>query len=148
MSRPLLAAILALAALPAAAQTDPVPLPCERACMEDLAGRFLAALAARDASALPLAPGARYTENGQAMGFDNGLRQTASKAGAYRHVFADPASGQLGLFATMVENGRGMTLGTRVRLEHGLITEVELVTYRTGSGPAWYDAGYAQLEAM
>lgn len=140
-------AMLALFAVPAAAQ-EAVPVPCERACMEDLAGKFLNAMAARDASALPLAPNARYTENGQAMGFDNGLWQTASEVGAYRHVFADPASGQLGLFSTMDENGRGLTMGTRIRLENGLITEVELVTYRTGSGPAWNDAGYAQLEEM
>lgn len=148
MLRIMAAATLACVAVPAAAQAERVPIPCERACMEDLAGRFLAAMAARDASTLPLAEGARYTENGQAMGFDNGLWQTASKVGAYRHVFADPASGQLGLFATMDENGRGMTMGTRIRLEHGLISEVELVTYRTGSGPAWNDAGYAQLEEM
>jgi hypothetical protein len=141
------AAMLAVVAIPASAQTS-VPVPCERACMEDLAGKFLEALAARDARRLPLAEGARYTENGQAMGFDNGLWQTASKVGAYRHVFADPASGQLGLFATMDENGRGLTMGTRIRLDRGLITEVELVTYRTGSGPAWNDAGYAQLEEM
>ena len=147
MLRTIAAATLALLAIPAAAQ-QPVPIPCERACMEDLAGQFLAAMAARDASTLPLAPGARYTENGQAMGFDNGLWQTASKVGAYRHVFADPASGQLGLFSTMDENGRGLTFGTRIRLENGWISEVELVAYRTGSGPAWNDAGYAVLEEM
>ena len=164
MLRTVAAASLALLAVPAAAQTRPdVPLPCERACMEDLAGRVLSAMAARDASTLPLAPNARYTENGQAMGFDNGLWQTASKVGAYRHVFADPASGQLGLFSTMDENGRGLTMGVRIRLElagslnrspsqssidFAHITEVELVTYRTGSGPTWNDAGYAQLEEM
>ena len=164
MLRTVAAASLALLAVPAAAQTRPdVPLPCERACMEDLAGRILSAMAARDASTLPLAPNARYTENGQAMGFDNGLWQTASKVGAYRHVFADPASGQLGLFSTMDENGRGLTMGVRIRLElagslnrspsqsaidFAHITEVELVTYRTGSGPTWNDAGYAHLEEM
>lgn len=142
----LIAAALLLAA-PAAAQ-EPAPVPCERGCMEDLAGKVLAALAARDASTLPLAEGARYTENGQEMGFDNGLWQTASKVGAYRHVFADPASGQFGVFSTMNENGHGLTLGMRVRLHLGRISEVELVTYRVGAGPAWNDAGYASLEAM
>lgn len=135
-------------AMPAAAQADPAPIPCERACMEDMAGRFLEALAARDASRLPLAADARYTENGQAMGFDNGMWQTASKVGAYRHVFADPESGQFGVFSTMDENGHGLTLGARVKLHLGRISEVELVTYRTGAGPAWNDAGYAFLEDM
>jgi hypothetical protein len=141
------AAAALLLAMPAAA-AEPVKLPCERACMEGLAGRVLAALAAHDAKSLPLAKAARYTENGQEMGFDNGLWQTASKVGAYRHLFADPASGQFGVFATMDENGHGLVLGMRVKLELGLISEVELVTYRTGAGPAWNDAGYANLEKM
>ena len=148
MLRIMLAAGLALLAVPAAAQTRPVPAPCERTCMEDLAGKLLDAFAARDASRLPLAPDARYTEIGQAMGFDNGLWRTAGKAGAYRHVIADPASGQFGVFATLDEQGHGVTLGARVRLEQGLISEVEVVTYRVGAGPAWNDAGYAQLEEM
>ncbi|BBC72546.1 conserved hypothetical protein [Altererythrobacter sp. B11] len=137
-----------LVAVPAAAQPQPAPIPCERACMEQMAGQFLDALAARDSSRLPLAEDARYTENGQAMGFDNGMWQTASKVGAYRHVFADPESGQFGVFSTMDENGHGLTLGARVKLHLGQISEVELVTYRTGAGPAWNDAGYAYLEKL
>ncbi|HET7093118.1 MAG TPA: hypothetical protein VFI22_06565, partial [Thermomicrobiales bacterium] len=116
--------------------------------MEGLAGKVLAAFAAHDAKSLPLARNARYTENGQEMGFDNGLWQTMSKVGAYRHVFADPASGQFGVFATMDENGYGLVLGMRVKLQVGLISEIELITYRTGAGPAWNDAGYGNLEKM
>jgi hypothetical protein len=147
LKRLIAAAALLLLATPAIA-AEPVKLPCERACMEGLAGQVLAALAAHDAKSLPLAKNARYTENGQEMGFNNGLWQTTSKVGAYRHVFADPASGQFGVFATMDENGHGLVLGMRVRLELGLISEVELVTYRTGAGPAWNDAGYGNLEKM
>jgi hypothetical protein len=150
----LTAAAMAVAALfataPAMAQpaATAVSIPCERACMEGLAGKVLAALAAHDAKSLPLARNASYTENGQEMGFDNGLWQTMSKVGAYRHVFADPASGQFGVFATMDENGHGLVLGMRVRLDLGLISEIELITYRTGAGPAWNDAGYGNLEKM
>ena len=127
MLRPFFAMILALAAVPAAAQADPVPLPCERACMEALAGTLLEAFTAHDAERLPLAPDARYTELGQELGFDNGLWQTASKVGAYRHVIADPAGGQFGVFATLDEQGHGVTLGARVKLELGMITEDEAV---------------------
>ena len=147
----LAAAVLAFAALSAgtsaAAQTA-APIPCERACMEDMADKVLSALAARDASRLPVFGIAGVRCQGQAMGFDNGLWQTASKVGAYRHVIADPATGQFGFFSTMDENGRGLTAGVRVKLHLGHISEMELVTYRTGSGPAWNDAGYANLEKM
>jgi len=142
----LIAGAALLIAAPAAA--DAGKLPCTRRCMEALAAEVLAALAAHDAKSLLLARNARYTENGQEMGFDNGLWQTASKVGAYRHVFADPESGQFGTFATMDENGHGLVLGMRVKVELGLISEIELVTYRIGAGPAWNDAGYANLEKM
>lgn len=141
-------AALSVPAAAAAAQEHTYEVPCARACMEEVADQFVRAMAARDASQLPLADNARYTENGQAMGFDNGLWQTASQVGAYRHVIADPATGQLGFFATMQENGTGLAMGTRIKLHLGEISEVELVTYRVGTGPAWNDAGYDNLEQL
>jgi hypothetical protein len=122
--------------------------PCARSCMEGVVRDFLAAMAAHDAARLPLAPNARYTEQGQAMDFDDGMWRTMSDVGAYRHVFADPASGQIGLFATMKENGRPLVLGARLRLDGGRIAEAEVVAYRSGTGPAWNDAGVLALEKM
>jgi hypothetical protein len=148
LTRLIAAAALLLSASATPAAADAGRFPCIRTCMEKYADEVLTALAHHDARSLPLAKEARYTENGQEMGFDNGLWQTMSKVGAYRHVFADPESGQFGVFATMDENGHGLVLGMRAKLEEGLISEVELVTYRTGAGPAWNDAGYANLEKM
>ena len=145
-ARLIAAAAALLVAAPAAAAD--VPIPCERACMENVADEVLQAMAAHDAARLPLAKDARYSETGQQMGFHNGLWQTASKVGAYRHVFADPASGQIGVFATMKENGHGVVMGMRIKLVVGRIAEVEVVPYRVGAGPAWNDAGYANLEKM
>ncbi|MGE5722659.1 MAG: hypothetical protein ACM3YM_09375 [Sphingomonadales bacterium] len=123
-------------------------IPCGRGCLEELVESFLAAMAANDASRLPLAEAARYTELGQAMGFDDGLWRTASDVGAYRHVFADPASGQAGFFATLKENGRPLVMGGRLRLDIGRLAEAEVVVYRSGTGPAWNDAGVDALEEM
>jgi hypothetical protein len=74
------AAGLAFIGAPAAAQVPPVPVPCERACMEDLAGKLRDAFASRDASRLPLAANARYTEIGPDMGFDNGCGRPRAKS--------------------------------------------------------------------
>jgi hypothetical protein len=88
-----------------------------------------------------------------------------SGVGTYRHVFSDPASGQLGLFATMKENGRPLVMGARIKLEAGpsspaiagegdrvsgggVISEVETIVYRSGTGPAWNDAGVEALDKM
>lgn len=132
----------------AAPPKTPIAVPCARACMEDIASQVLNALAAKDAKRLPLAATARYTEMGQAMGFDDGLWRTASEVGAYRHVLADPATGQMGLFATMKENGNPVVLGMRIKVEVGRIAEVEAILYRSGSGPAWNDKGVKTLEDM
>lgn len=154
-----LGALLALAAS-ATAQTQapqsppppngvaPVALPCTRACMEEVADRFLTALAHRDPQSLPLAGTVRYTEMGQELALGDGLWGTASDVGGYRHVFADPASGQIGIFATMKENGKPFVMGARLKLELGRISEIEVVLYRSGSGPAWNDAGVVALDKM
>jgi hypothetical protein len=125
-----------------------VKIPCDRAGMEEIAESFLTALAANDASRLPLAAGARYTEQGQAIDFDDGMWRTISGVGTYRHVFADCSAGQIGLFATMRENGTPLVMGARLRLDIGRISEVETVVYRTGTGPAWNDAGVPALEKI
>lgn len=126
----------------------PVALPCERACMEDLVERFLRALATHDPQSLPLAGTVRYTEMGQELALGDGLWGTASDVGAYRHVFADPATGQIGFFATMKENGKPFVMGGRLKVEIGRITEMEVVLYRSGTGPAWNDAGVLALDQM
>ena len=126
--------------------TPAVSIPCSRACMEDVVARFLKALAARDPQSLPLAGTVRYTEMGQELELGDGLWGTASDVGGYRHIFADPATGQIGLFATMKENGRPFMMGARLRLELGRISEMEVVLYRSGSGPAWNDAGVLAMD--
>ena len=54
-------AVLALAAYMRAA-TGPIPLRCDRACLENVIDQYLAALAARDPQRLPLSADVRYTE--------------------------------------------------------------------------------------
>lgn len=137
----------AIRSLPANA-VPAVALPCARACMEDLADRFLKALAARNPQALPLAGSVRYTEMGQALTLGDGLWGTASDVGTYRHVFSDPQSGQIGMFATMKENGRPLVMGARLKVELGRISEMEVVLYRSGTGPAWNDNGVLELDKM
>ena len=158
-----LCALIPLATAPAMAQTampqpaspilnappnavPAVALPCTRACMERLADSFLKALAARNPQALPLAGTIRYTEMGQELALGDGLWGTASDVGNYRNVFADPQSGQIGLFATMKENGKPFVMGARLKLELGRITEIEVVLYRSGTGPAWNDNGVLELD--
>lgn len=106
---------------------------CDRACLEEMAGRYMEALAARNATLLPLAAGVRYTENGQELSLTDGLWGTASEVGKYRQVFADSRGDELGLYATLRENGYAVLLATRLKLAGGRITEIESILQRPTS---------------
>ena len=47
------------------ASTGPIPLNCNRACLEDVVNQYLAALVAHDPKRLPLSADVKYTENDQ-----------------------------------------------------------------------------------
>jgi hypothetical protein len=62
-----------------------------------LLGAYFDALAKGDPGSLPLAPGARYTENGQEIAFGTGVWATVTDVTADRAVqLADPRQGQQG----------------------------------------------------
>lgn len=117
-----------------AASTGPIPLDCARACLEGLIDQYLAALAARDPSRLPLSKDVTYTENSQIIDVGDGFWKTAEAVGNYRHVFADPEFGQVAVMATMREAGTTLLMSVRLRIELGRITEIESVYFRPGGG--------------
>jgi hypothetical protein len=108
-------------------------MTCDRDCLLDVADQYLAALAARDAARLPLAEGARYTENGQQLALTDGLWGTASEVGPYRQAFTDSRGNELGLFASMRENGHAILLAARLRVAGRRITEIEAIVQRPTS---------------
>ena len=129
----------ALAALlinftPARASTGPIPLNCDRACLENLVNQYLAAVVAHDPKRLPFSQDVRYTENDQPLEIGDGFWKTAEAIGNYRHYFADPAFGQVAFMGTMREAGAPLLLSLRLRVELGRITEIESVYYRQGGG--------------
>lgn len=146
------AAALALA-MPAAVATaapEPAlqgPVQCDRACLQQAVDQVLAAMTAHDASKLPLAPGVRYTENGQALALNDGFWNTASGRGKYSHYFLDPRTDQAGFMGVVKENGDDVIMGLRIALQGRLISEIEAVMGRQGLGAAGPN-GAKTLEAM
>jgi hypothetical protein len=145
------AAILALAApLAAAAAPEPAlqgPIQCDRACLQSTVDQVLAAMIAHNASSLPLAPGVRYTENGQALALNDGFWNTASARGKYSHYFLDPRTDQAGFMGVVKENGADVIVGMRIALQGKQISEIEAVMGRSGLGSAG-PSGSKTLEAM
>jgi len=114
--------------------TGPIPLNCDRACLEGLIDQYLAAVVAHDPSRLPLSEDVMYTENAQVIKVGDGFWKTATGVGNYRHVFADPEAGQVALMGTMQEAGAAILMSLRLRIELGRITEIESVYFKPGGG--------------
>ncbi|MGZ5985002.1 MAG: hypothetical protein ACXWK7_08685 [Caulobacteraceae bacterium] len=153
MKIPALAAAAVLAALPAAVATaapDPAlqgAVQCDRACLQTAMDQVLAAMVAHDASKLPLAPGVRYTENGQALALNDGFWNTASGRGKYSHYFLDPRTDQAGFMGVVKENGDDVIMALRIALQGRQISEIEAVMGRSGLGTAGPN-GAKNLEAL
>jgi hypothetical protein len=118
----------------AAASTGPIPLNCNRACLEDLVNQYLAALVAHDPKRLPLSADVKYSENDQMMQIGDASWKTIQGRGNYSHYFADPQSGQVAFMGTMREADAPLLLSLRLRVQLGRITEIESVYYRPGGG--------------
>ena len=101
-----------------------------RAHLEDMVGRYREALAARDASSLPLVPDLRFTENAQALSLSEGLWGTATGVDAPQLVCLDPVNESAGFFALAHEHGEPVGLGVRLKLSAGAISEIETIVAR------------------
>jgi hypothetical protein len=103
---------------------------CDRACLESLVNQYLDAMVAHDASHLAVTPNVKFTEDDVALKLGNGLWKTASARGTYKEYFDDPEQGQVAFFGTMQENGNGIALALRLKIENRRISEAESVVVR------------------
>ena len=130
----------------AQASTGPIPLNCNRACLENLVNQYLSAVVAHDPKRLSLSADVKYTENDQELELGDGFWKTAEGRGNYTHIWADPEFGQVAMMGTMREAGAPLLMSLRLRIELGRITEIETVYFKPGgAGPnniAAMDAPY------
>jgi hypothetical protein len=138
----ILLSVFAVLTVPMARAATPPPgpavsamdtTPCDRACLRQIAERYLQAMLAHDPTQAPLAKNARYTENGVELYLPDGLWRTLDKVGAYRLTVADPEDRSIGFLAKGRENGAPVLIGTRLRVIAHQITEMESVVGRLSS---------------
>jgi len=127
-------AIAARLVVPVQASIGPIPLNCNRACLEGVVDQYLAALVKHDPKGLPLSEDVKYTENDQELKVGDGFWKTAEGLGNYKHIFVDPDVGQVAFMGTMKEAGGPILMSLRLRIELGRITEIESVYFKPGGG--------------
>ena len=109
---------------------------CDRACLEGYVDRYLDALIAHQPSLLPVAPGVRFTEDGQQLLLGDGLWRTMHAKGRYRLFVTDVPAGQVAFFGSIEEDNRDPAMGTpalialRLKVRNGLIAEIEQIVIR------------------
>ncbi len=137
------------------AETQPAPVSsqgkpsrhagdCDKACLQDLMKGLLQAMIDHDPSEAPLAPGARYTENGQVLKVGDGFWNTASaiavpgdgllalgpKSSAYKVMFSDPATEQAAYLGAVNEQGTPGMMALRIKADAGKISQIEAMIVR------------------
>jgi hypothetical protein len=118
---------------------------CDRACLEGMVNKFIAAMVSHNPEALPLQRDFKYTEDGQQLWLGDGLFGTASAPGKYKLYVSDPEDGQAGFIGTLFENGVPIYIALRLKVEYGLISEAEVIAAR-GSGNAALPSAGKTLE--
>jgi|KBSMisStandDraft_5_1062788.scaffolds.fasta_scaffold01093_10 hypothetical protein len=124
-----LMAAMAIAVLGTLARAQ-TPTPCDRGCLSGLLDGYLDALIARQPSRLPLAPAARFTENGQRLELGDGLWHTVTGKGGYRLDIADVEAGQAVLMGTIREADVPAILVVRLGTVDRKIREIETLVIR------------------
>jgi hypothetical protein len=93
--------------------------------------RYLAALARRDPSGLPVTQDVRFTENGQELELGKGLWATASRVPDHDYAYVvDDGGAQIGWIGVVDEHDRPSVAFIRLAVREGRISEVETVVRR------------------
>jgi len=107
-------------------------ISCTREGLKAAVDLYIAAQTKGDTAGLPLAKGLGYVENFKTMNIDEGLIKKAMKIDHQRSLL-DTATCQTYTEVLVSNKAEPYALGTRLRVNHGLIAEIEML---------WTTAGY------
>jgi len=107
------------------------PGNCTREMLASVTDSYYVAMAAHDQTKLPLAGGAKFTENGETMQPNTGLWQTAGML-KYKHTALDVTVCTSVSESVVPEGTTDLPVGLRIKLVDGKIAESELIVVRAG----------------
>ena len=122
---------MALAVVLLAPAVSYAQISCTREGLQAAADLYIAAQTRGDIAGLPLAKGLGYVENFKTMNIDEGLIRTAMKMDHHRSLL-DTATCQTFTEVIVSDKAGPYALGTRLRVNHGLIAEIEMMWTTTG----------------
>jgi hypothetical protein len=111
--------------------TSLAQVACTRDGLKAATDLYLAAQTKGDISGLPLATGLGYVENFKTININAGLIKTAMKIDHHRSLL-DTSTCQTFTEVIVSDNANPYVLGTRLRVNHGLIAEIEMLWTTTG----------------
>ena len=120
-----------LAAVLLAPAASYAQVSCTREGLKAAADLYVAAQTKGDPSGLPLAMGLGYVENNKAVAINDGVIKKAMKIDHSRHLI-DTATCQTFTEVIVTDKANPYVLGTRLRINHGLIAEIEILWTTTG----------------
>ncbi len=131
MNRIALKWIVLSGALLAPATSFAAEVSCTREGLKAATDLYIAAQTKGDIAGLPLAKGLGYVENFKPMNIDEGLIKKAMKIDHNRSLL-DNSTCQTYTEIIVSDKGAPYALGTRLRVNHGLIAEIEMMWTTTG----------------
>jgi hypothetical protein len=121
--------VLTIQSVPAGAQAR--SSNCDRECLAGFITNYLNAMIAHNPQSLPMATGARFTENTKTLPLGEGLWKGASKIRPYRQDFLDVREGQAASHVIVEENGAPIMLALRLKIVDKKIIEIETMVTRS-----------------
>jgi hypothetical protein len=106
-------------------------ISCTREGLQATADLYLAAQTKGDTSGLPLAKGLGYVENFKTVDINDGVIKKPMKID-HQRTLIDPATCQTFTEVMVSDKANPYALGTRLRVNHGLIAEIEMMWTTTG----------------
>lgn len=122
---------LALMAMLFTSTTTYAQVSCTRGGLQRAVNLYIEAQAEGDVSGLPLASSTGYWENNTLMNIDEGLINTAMTINHHRSIFDEETCQS---FTEVIVNDKDdpYVLGTRLRVNHEKIAEIEILWTTTG----------------
>jgi hypothetical protein len=114
--------------------------------LEGFVDSYFDVVIANRPSAVLLAPGVRFTEDGQELAIGDGLWNTLRAKGRYRLFVSDVPAGQVAFFGSIEEDHRDPSQGTpalialRLKIRDSQITQIEQLVIRDENAGKRVDA--------